>query len=381
MSAHVNPKIITWARERNGLSIDDLAKRMKTSPEQVRKWESGQAKISYASLEALAYKHFKIPLALFYFPAPPDLDDPKKTFRRLPDFELKRLSPHTLQMIRVGQAYQESLVELSPHPQTKNQISKDLKLTVRQTKETALQTRNYLGITLTKQFQFESTETAFKAWRHTLEGAGVFTFKDALKDKFVSGFSLQDDHFPIIFVNNSNAHARQVFTLFHELAHILSGVSGITDVDETYVQFMSPTQRLLEIKCNEYAAEVLVPEDAFVGEISGARNTDADVLISRLARKYSVSREVILRKFLEHGLVTPRSYEQRVADWNKDYLRIAEKRTGGNYYLTRLAYLGEGFARMAFRNYYDGKLTKTDLALHLNMNARNVDRMEDYLGR
>jgi transcriptional regulator with XRE-family HTH domain len=112
MSAHVNPKIITWARERNGLSIDDLAKRMKTSPEQVRKWESGQAKISYASLEALAYKHFKIPLALFYFPAPPDLDDPKKTFRRLPDFELKRLSPHTLQMIRVGQAYQESLVEL-----------------------------------------------------------------------------------------------------------------------------------------------------------------------------------------------------------------------------------------------------------------------------
>jgi len=78
MNHHINPKMITWARERNGLTIEDLAKKLKKDPEEVRKWESGQAKLSYPSLEALAYKHFKIPLALFYFPMPPDLDDPKK---------------------------------------------------------------------------------------------------------------------------------------------------------------------------------------------------------------------------------------------------------------------------------------------------------------
>jgi Zn-dependent peptidase ImmA (M78 family) len=379
MSRHINPKMITWARERNGLTIEDVAKKLKKHPEEVRKWESGQAKISYAFLEKLAYKHFKIPLAVFYFPAPPDLDDPKKAFRRLPDYELERLSSNTLQMIRLGQAYQESLLVLLPHRQGTKKIFKDLRLSVRQTKQIAFETRRYLGITITKQFEFESAETAFKAWRHSLEQVGVFTFKDSLKDKFISGFSLQHDQFPIIFVNNSNAHARQVFTLFHELAHILFGVSGITDIDESYVQFLSPSERIMEMKCNEYAAEVLVPDDAFRREVVRFHHADAEVLIRQLARKYSVSREVILRRFLEYGVVTSSYYQHKVAQWNKDYLRLAEKAGGGNYYLTRLAYLGEGFARLAFRSYYAGQLSKPELANHLNMNARNVDRLEGYL--
>lgn len=379
MSIYVNPRMITWARERNGLTIEDLAKKLKKNPAEVQKWESGEVKIRYASLEALAYKHLKVPLALFYFPAPPELDDPKKAFRRLPDYELERLSSNTLQMIRLGLAYQESLVELVPHTEGKKQIFKDLRLSNRQTKQIAFETRKYLGITLTKQFEFESTETAFKAWRHSLEEVGVFTFKDTLKDKFISGFSLQHDRFPIIFVNNSNAHARQVFTLFHELAHILFGVSGITDVDETYVQFMSPPQRLIEIKCNQYAAEVLVPGDAFRSEVSRFQDASPEIVVPKLAKKYSVSREVILRRFLEYGLVTPSYYEQKTAQWNRDYLRGFDKTTGGNYYLTRLAYLGEGFARIAFRNYYAGEVSKSELATHLNMNARNIDRLESYL--
>jgi len=373
--------MITWARERNGLTIEDLAKKLKKSPEEVREWESGQAKISYAFLEALAYKHFKIPLAVFYFPSPPDLEDPKKAFRRLPDYELERLSSNTLQIMRLGQAYQESLVDLVPSRKEKKQIFEDLRLSVTQTKQIALETRKYLGITVPKQFEFGSAETAFKAWRYRLEQVGVFTFKDSLKDKFISGFSLQHDRFPIIFVNNSNAHARQVFTLFHELAHILFRVSGITDVDETYVQFLTASQRQIEIKCNEYAAEVLVPDESFRHEISRFQNPDPQILVSRLANRYSVSREVILRRFLDYGIINAKYYEHKVAEWNKDYLRSSDKAPGGNYYLTRLAYLGEGFARIAFRNYYAGQVTKSELATHLNINARNVDRLEGYLGQ
>ena len=92
------------------MTIEELARRMKKTPEEIQKWESGQAKLSNTALEALAYKHFKIPLAVFYFPEPPFLDDPKKAFRRLPDYELERLSPNTLQIVRLAQAYQESLV-------------------------------------------------------------------------------------------------------------------------------------------------------------------------------------------------------------------------------------------------------------------------------
>jgi len=268
-------------------------------------------------------------------------------------------------MIRLGQAYQESLLELLPPRERKEEIFKTLKLSVRQTKQIAIETRRCLGIPLTMQFKFGSAESAFKVWRHALEQAG---------------FSLHHDRFPIVFVNNSNSHTRQLFTLFHELAHILFGVSGITDIDETYVQFLNPSQRLMEIECNEYAAEVLVPEEAFRSELARFRERNAEIVIRDLAEKYSVSREVILRRFLDYGEVTPEYYQTKVAHWKKDYLRASIKAGGGNYYLTRLAYLGEGFARLAFRSHYAGKLSKPELANHLNMNARNVDRLEGYRG-
>ena len=40
------------------------------------------------------------------------------------------------------------------------------------------------------------------------------------------GFCLQDDEFPIIYLNNSAAKSRQIFSLFHELAHLLLRTSG-----------------------------------------------------------------------------------------------------------------------------------------------------------
>ena len=42
MEMYINPLILTWARERVGLSIDDLATRMKRSPEEIEKWESSK---------------------------------------------------------------------------------------------------------------------------------------------------------------------------------------------------------------------------------------------------------------------------------------------------------------------------------------------------
>lgn len=60
MSEHINPKMIIWARERNRLSIDDLAVLMKKEPAEIRKWEAGTEVPSYANLEALSYRYLKV---------------------------------------------------------------------------------------------------------------------------------------------------------------------------------------------------------------------------------------------------------------------------------------------------------------------------------
>lgn len=379
MSEYINPEIITWARERCGLSVEDLARKMNREPSEVRMWEAGAKIPSYTCLEDLAYRHLKIPLAVFFFPVPPDIEDPKSKFRRLPEYEFARLSSDTLKMIRLAQGYQDSLAELSFQAQSAQRIFRDLTAVGVTPRQLAKQAREYLRVSMDRQFNFRSFEQAFKAWRHAFEEAGVFTFKDSLKDRFISGFSLLDERYPVVFVNNSNAFARQIFTLAHELGHILWGVHGVTDIDESYIQFMSHREKSLEIKCNQFAAELLVPEDAFSKEISRFQANGPDI-IPELADKYAVSREVILRKFLDHGLVTDEYYRKKSTEWTKDYLRSHSKSTGGNYYLTRLSYVGEGFARLAFENFYQGRLTKSQLATHLNIKARNIDKLERYVG-
>lgn len=374
----VNPEIIIWARKRNGFTVDALAKRMNLEPREITMWENGDKTLSYTVLEKLAYKHFKIPLALFFLTKPPDIEDPRNNFRRLPDYELKRFSYDTLQKLRLGQAYQESLAALVPKGVFKRKIFRELDLRGFSAVQLAKKTRDYLGVSVQRQLAFKGVEEAFKYWRYALEQAGIFTFKDTFKDKFISGFCLLHSEWPIIFINNSNAFSRQIFTLAHELGHILLGVHGVSDVDETYFRYLNSHDKMLEIRCNEFAAEMLVPADMFLGDIA-LFEKEGFGIIPELAKKYSVSREVILRRLLEHRAISAEDYESLSAKWNRDYLRTNGGRKGGNYYLTRLAYLGEGFTRLAFDNYAAGRLSPVDLANHLNVKARSLKKLSAFI--
>ena len=380
MISAVNPAIIQWARERSGLSLDDLAVHMKRDPNELRQWEDGKLAPSYTALEDLAYRHFKVPLAVFFFPEPPDVDDPTCNFRRLPEYELERFSPDTIQKIRIAQAYQDSLEELfddSPPARMIHHAINPMKLSI---EKLAATVRKYIGISFKRQFNFRSSDQAFKAWRHSLEEAGIFTFKDSFKDRFLSGFCLIHQQYPIIMVNNSNSFTRQIFTLLHELGHILYGVNGVTDIDESYLEFLGKDDRKIEVQCNRFAAEVLVPSKRFESDIPFLKGEGGGA-ISDLANKYSVSREVILRRMLDFNLIDRDYYVAQSAQWNKDYLRSNKEASGGNWYLTKMSYLGESFVQTAFHNHRQGRFDASTLAMHLNVKAKNLKKFESYVWR
>jgi Zn-dependent peptidase ImmA (M78 family) len=380
MITAVNPAIIQWARERNGLSLDDLARIMKREPDELRKWENGECAPSYTTLEDLAYHHLKIPLAVFFFPTPPNVDDPKGNFRRLPEHELERFSRDTIQKIRFAQAYQDSLEEFFSDLPAGRMIHKDIDPQRYSLESLAREVRQYLGISLTQQFNFRSDDQAFKAWRNALEESGVFTFKDTFKDRFFSGFCLVHDKYPIIMINNSNSFTRQIFTLIHELGHILYGVNGVTDLDESYFMYLGNNERRIEIQCNQFASEMLVPSNEFMKDIH-IFNEEGERSISDLANKYSVSREVILRRLLDFKIIDSNRYVVQSEKWNKEFLRSLKEKGGGNWYLTKIAYLGEGFAQIAFQNYHKGRFDEAALANHLNVKAKNLKKFESYLGK
>src|SRR5690606_21818478 len=180
--------------------------------------------------------------------------------------------------------------------------------------------------------------TAFKRWREAFEQSGVFVFKRSFEQRAVSGFCLNDAEFPIIVINNSTAHARQIFTLFHELAHLLFDVSGITKDDDSFIEHLGGSDRQVEIACNRFAAEFLVPSSTFPWAAFG----DPEQLESNVvavANSYNVSREVVLRRLLDRNLVGRTQYAQYVARWTEEYEQYRSRSSGGNYYATQATYL------------------------------------------
>lgn len=190
MITAVNPAIIQWARERSGLSLDDLARSLKRDPDELQQWENGERAPSYTTLEDLAYRHFKIPIAIFFFPAPPIVDDPKGSFRRLPDYELERFSPDTIQKIRFAQAYQDSLEDFFIDTPPERMIHHNISPRGYSLEAIAAKVRKYLGISYKQQFDFRSNDQAFKAWRHAFEEAGCLLSKILLKTAIYPVFVL-----------------------------------------------------------------------------------------------------------------------------------------------------------------------------------------------
>ena len=373
--SYINPEILTWARERVGMSIEELASKTKRPIEEVEMWESGEKVPAYGKLEDMAYKYYKVPIAVFFFPYPPQIEDPVNRFRKLPDFEFERFSPDTYKKIRLAQTYQDSLVDVLHGNESEKSIIRKFSGITKTPQKLAKKVRKFLGVSFEEQFDFRSSDTAFKRWRYALEQVGVFTFKDTFKDRFISGFCLVDDDYPLVMINNSNAFTRQIFTLIHELGHILLGVDGITEVDETFFDFLSNSELKTEIYCNQFASEFLVPSDEFKNDIELFQQEGMDA-ISEIAENYSVSREVILRRLLDNNIISKSKYFEKSGEWNKDYLRRSKGAGGGNYYLTKISYLGESFTKYAFIQNQKGSFSRSQLASHLNVKVKNLGKLE-----
>ena len=234
--------------------------------------------------------------------------------------------------------------------------------------------RKYLGVSLDEQTGWSDAETAVDAWRDALEDCGIAVFKDAFHNDGYSGFSLYDEIFPVIYVNNS-AKTRQTFTLFHELAHLLFHTSGIVSLSEMPEEGIPASSRQIEIICNRFATEFLLPGECFEQETRGRAANERTA--EYLAGKYHVSREVIFRRFLDRGLVTENQYDSARKKWAGQRRR----ESGGNYYWTKVAYLGARYIGLAFSKYHQNRISEPELADYLDVKVSNLPKLEDYFFR
>jgi Zn-dependent peptidase ImmA (M78 family)/transcriptional regulator with XRE-family HTH domain len=366
----VTGAVITWARERAGISIAEAAETFRA----IAAWEAEKESPTYPQLENMS-EVFKVPVAVFFFPEPPDLPPISESFRTLPEAEFELLPSRIRYLLRKAKAFQISLQELSGENAAKNQIVRDVRFAPNvSARAMAKYVRRYLGITFDEQVSWNDADVALASWRQALQKVGVYTFKDAFRVDGYSGFCLYDPAFPIVYVNNSGAKTRQTFTLFHELAHLLFSTSGVDPISVAYIdRLRNAKARRIEVLCNRFAAEFLLPDSVFEEEMDGKQPTEESAM--EIADRFHVSREVVFRKFLDRGLITQVVYEKAARKWAAGTGRDSE---GGNYYRTQIAYLGREFIDLAFKRYHQNRIDESELADHLNMKPQHLSTLEEY---
>lgn len=373
----INPAVLAWARQRAGLSLEEAAQKFK----RIADWEAGEASPTYPQLELLA-DTLKVPIAVFFFPELPDVPSINETFRTLPEAELERLPSRMRLLMRKAKAMQMNLAELTQGQNPADRlITRDLQFaTGVDIAEMAATVRAYLGVSIEEQQSWSGADAALKEWRAALLNVGVFVFKDAFRLDDFSGFCLYDDEFPVIYVNNSSTKTRQIFTYFHELAHLIFHTSGIDKVRDGYIARLTGDAREIEVICNSLAAHVLVPEGAFQRAMADRPATEATAEV--LAAQFNVSREVIFRRLLDQGRIGEPQYLEAVERWNDQrQARAGEGGGSGNHYWTKLSYLGRDYVALALGQFHQNRIDEDQLADYLDTKPKNVGTLEDYFAR
>jgi len=378
--AGVRPEVMRWARQSIGLSVSDVALRLKRPVEEIEAWEAGSLFPSYPQLEKLAYQIYKRPLAVFFLPSPPEEVSPVREFRTLPTNDLLTLAVNTHMHIRRAHAYQLALRELFGTRNPSEQcIWHELALTrTRSVVDQAVAVRSFLGIAIEEQILWKDDDQALKKWRKAIEDKGVFVFKESFDQKDISGFCLVDSQFPIVYLNNSTSKTRQTFSLLHELAHLLLSVNGLSKFDQRYVESLPDEEKMIERFCNAIAAEILIPSPDFQIQ---AQQFPSDIervteqQFADLAARYGVSREAVLRRFLDQGRVTSAFYEQKAKVWTAQQ----KKGAGGDWYASQNTYLSDRFAKEVVSRHYKNQLSVEQAADMLGVKPKNFAGLEQRI--
>jgi Zn-dependent peptidase ImmA (M78 family)/transcriptional regulator with XRE-family HTH domain len=352
-SVSINPKLITWARERARLSPENLSKRFP----KLQEWESGRLQPTLRQLEDFATA-VHVPIGYLFLPEPVHVALPVSDFRTIADRELSRPSPNLLDTLYLCQErqtwYREymQLHRLDSLSFIGSAKLSDSPITIARRIETQL------GFTIAQRRSLSNWTEALRSFVQKVEEAGVLVMASSivgsnthrhLDVEEFRGFALADRYAPLIFMNTSDSKAAQMFTLFHELAHLYLGESGISN--SSVGQF---SEKEIERWCNAVAAEFLMPMEETLAEF----NADVPILdeIQRLAKVFKVSSLVALRRLFEAKKINQRDFWKY---FQEEVNRISQVQAsgsgGGDFYRTLGVRVGNRFAKAVVTSTLEGQ--------------------------
>lgn len=383
--AYINGGIVSWARKRAGISVDQLANDLKVNAGNVAAWEKGSQKPSFSKAGDIA-KRLRIPFGyLFLSEAPPDevpLPDFRTETGRRPEHPSLDLTEVVQNTLLKQQWYSDYLRE-SNGARLKFVGSARIGGNVA---ETATDIRKWLGLNQQMRDRCSSWEKFKVEFIRNVEELGILVMRSGVSTSNLRplsihefrGFAIVDSLAPVIFINARDAKSAQTFTLAHELVHIWLGESGVSNPNPQ--KRSADELNAIEQFCNRVAAELLVPAVAVSQMWDKQKHLDQN--IRKLVRIYRVSRYVVARQAYELDKIAENEYldylEQYKGLWKpKDH---DDSDSDGNFYNTFTARNSRTLLLGLFRAIGEHRLSYLDASRLLNLKTSTLKKVADRVG-
>jgi Zn-dependent peptidase ImmA (M78 family)/transcriptional regulator with XRE-family HTH domain len=361
------------------MSAEDLAGRMKVSKETVERWESTGV-ISYSRAQRLA-EATKTAFGYLFLPEAPRIQLPLPDYRTIGSRRAGPPSPDLMDVIFQCQRRQDWFREylqgegVEPLPFVGSiRIGTNVE-------DAARQMRNVIGFHPSMS-EGGILDDVLRDLINAADRIGIMALRSGivgnnthrkLKPAEFRGFALMDDIAPLIFINGADFKAAQVFTWAHEMAHVFTGVSALSNPVDTLAGDVDH----LEIYCNSLAAEYLVPRSEVL-DLLERSNAGPSALVNSIARKYRVSEPVVIRRLYDCEAITRDDFKA----WYLERLNVeasAPGSSGGDFFNNQTYKIGKRFGAAVIASTIEGRTLQRDAMALLDMGK--VSTFNEYAKR
>lgn len=370
--AKINSAMMKWAREYAGFTHGHEERLPKDIKSKYEAWEKGENSPTWNQLREVS-KKYHIPTAFFFMDCPPNFDNLPNmiNYRKLvADSIYETNSPNLINNIRKSETRREIYLDLL------NELNEDILLfkvpkLEHDTKIFSNYIREILDISLSTQKSWYKEVNHYNflnKWKEVLnEKLGVLIFEtEGVLLEEMRALCIFHEKIPIILLNGKDSVNGRIFSLFHELTHLLLGESAICGDDENTKE---------EIFCNAVAGEFLVPEHDLNISINGVTDLLSYNSLKKLYNSYGVSEHVILRRLLDANKISRKDYISYINSYEESFSKSSG--SGGNYLNNMIKYNGKAYYSVILDAYEVGIINSLEFSKFTDLGKKQIPKLQE----
>ena len=154
-------------------------------------------------------------------------------------------------------------------------------------------------------------------------------------------------------------------------------INVIELVDENDLSYFNDNAYVkIEKQCDEFAGKVLVPDADLVECFKHQPNKSFSDVINDLAKLYSVSKQVILKRLIINRLISEQQFKSAYDGCSQNF---EQRGGGGNFFNNHLTYLGKFYTEKVIDQYKKNIIDLETTSMYLDLKPRNISKLESKL--